>query len=320
MASQKSVQELSQTPQIWAVASGKGGVGKSFVAANLAMALASHEKKAVVVDLDLGSANAHTCLGVNHPNTTLSDLLHQKNADINLLVERGENPFIGLISGASDDLNMANLKHYQKLKIIRNLKRLDADYVILDLGAGTGFNTLDFFLAADRSLLVVMPEPTSVENSYRFIRSLLTRQLKSLPKAHQRVAAEVFQQQKNKGVIQSFAAFLSDILEKYPEQGQLIQNNLKRLQVHLILNQIIDPSDIKLGEGMALISKRFFSLNLHLLGYLYHDNQVVQSLKQKQSYYQSFPQCRNSVCLHRIAEQIIAKRNQEQRLASASHV
>jgi flagellar biosynthesis protein FlhG len=320
MMSNSPIQPAPQTPQIWAIASGKGGVGKSFIASNLAMALASHEKKAVVVDLDLGSANAHTCLGVSHPSTTLSDLFHQKNADVNMLVEHGENPFLGLISGASDDLNIANLKHYQKLKIIRNLRQLDADYVILDLGAGTGFNTLDFFLAADHGLLVVMPEPTSVENSYRFIRSLLTRQLRSLSKEHQRMISKVFQQQKTIGSNQSFATFLSYILKKYPEQGQLIQNNLKRLKIQLILNQVLDPSDIKLGEGMTLITKRFFTLDLHLLGYLYSDSQVVQSLKQKLSYYQSFPKSRNALYLRRIAENIISKHEQELRLLRLSDV
>ena len=301
-------------PQIWAVASGKGGVGKSFVAANLAMALASHEKKAVLVDLDLGSANAHTCLGINHPSTTLSNLLHQK-VNINTLVERGNNPFVGLISGASDDLNMANLKHYQKLKIIRNLMHLDADYVVLDLGAGTGFNTLDFFLAADRGLLVVMPEPTSVENSYRFIRSMLTRQLKSLPKAQQRLAYHVYQEQQNLNTIQSFSGFVAAMMEKHPEQANLIQNNIKQLHINLIINQVFDPSDIKLGDGMKVITKKFFGLDLNLLGHLYHDTQVIQSLKQKHAYYQAFPQCRNAICLHRLAERIIFKHEQDLKLA-----
>ncbi len=301
-------------PQIWAVASGKGGVGKSFVAANLAMALASHEKKAVLVDLDLGSANAHTCLGINHPTTTLSDLLHQK-ININTLVERGHHPFIGLISGASDDLNMANLKHYQKLKIIRNLSHLDADYVILDLGAGTGFNTLDFFLAADQGILVVMPEPTSIENSYRFIRSMLTRQLKSLPKAQQRLAYYVYQEQRSLNHIQSFASFVAAMVEKHPEQAKLIQNNLKQLRVNLIINQVFEPSDVKLGDGMKVVTKKFFGLDMNLLGHLYHDTQVIQSLKQKLAYYQTFPQCRNATYLHRLAARIITKREQELRLS-----
>jgi len=293
-------------PLIWAVASGKGGVGKSFVAANLAMAFAAHEKKAVLVDLDLGSANAHTCLGINHPKTTLSQLLRHKNIDINSLVEPSNTPFMGLISGSSDDLDMANLKHFQKLKVMRNLRHLDADFVILDLGAGTGFNTLDFFLYADQGLLTVMPEPTSVENTYRFVKSLLTRQLRSLPKqSHALMNDILIEQKKDYGKIQSFAQFLADMLKKHPEHGKNIQGNLQKLQLNLVVNQMMDPADTKLGDAMQIIFHKYFSLNLNLLGCLHHDVHVIQALKQRQSYYQLFPQSRNAICLHRMAEKVI---------------
>lgn len=302
-------------PQIWAVASGKGGVGKSFVAANLAMAFAAHEKTTVLVDLDLGSANAHTCLGLTSPKHTLSQLLNQKNKDINALVEHGSNPFIGLISGAGDDFNMANLKHYQKLKIMRNLKHLNADYIILDLGAGTSFNTLDFFLFADQGIITVMPEPTSVENSYRFVKSLLTRLLKSLPQESQRLMHDILTEQKRKfGKIQSFAAFLSDMLNQHPKDGKIIQKLLRPLHINLIVNQVIDPSDIKLGEAMQVIFQKYFALHLNLLGSLHHDTHVIQALKQRQSYFQLFPQSRNATCLHRIAEQLIKKHTLDTRL------
>lgn len=293
--------------QIWAVASGKGGVGKSFVAANLAMAFAAHEKVTVLVDLDLGSANAHTCLGINKTQHTLSQLLNGKDVNINALVERGSNPFIGLISGAGDDFNMANLKHFQKLKIMRNLKHLDADYIILDLGAGTSFNTLDFFLFADQGILTVIPEPTSVENSYRFVKSLLTRQLKALPKPSQILMHDILTEQKRTmGKVQSFASFLSDMLEKHPKHGQTIQTNLSALKLNLMVNQVIDPADIKLGESMQVVFQRYFALALNNLGYLHHDANVIRALKQRESYFQLYPQSRNATCLFRVTEKIIA--------------
>jgi len=308
MAEQNTTNTVQKEPLILAIASGKGGVGKSFVAANLAMAFAAHEKGTVLVDLDLGSANAHTCLGISHPTTTLSQLLNQKNVNINDLVERGDTPFIGLISGASDDLDMANLKHFQKLKIMRNLKHLNVDYVILDLGAGTGFNTLDFFLYADQGFLTIMPEPTSVENTYRFVKSLLTRQLKKLPQESHALMNDVLKEQKKVfGKVQSFALFLSDMLYNHPNHGKNIQNNLRNLNINLIINQMIDPADTKLGEAMKVIFYKYFSLEVNVSGCLHHDTHVIQSLKQRQSYYRLFSQSRNAICLHRIAEDMIKK-------------
>ncbi len=295
-------------PQIWAVASGKGGVGKSFVAANLSMALAEQGKKTVLVDLDLGGANTHTCLGITDPKTTLSDILLHHSPIINDMVEYHDNPKLGLISGASDHLQMANLKHFQKLKIMRHLSHLDADYVILDLGSGTSFNTLDFFLFADQALLTIVPEPTSVENSYRFIKCLLARTLKSLPEKTQRIMNHVLTQQKNTtGKAQSFAYFCAEMDVSHPEHGLLIRDNLKKLNLNLIVNQVLEPSDIKLGNAMEVIFRKYFDLNINLMGYLYHDAHVIQSLKQKQAYYHHYPQSRNATCLNRMATTLISK-------------
>ena len=302
---------VCHTPaQIWAVASGKGGVGKSFIAANLAMAFAAHEQRTILIDLDLGSANAHTCLGINQTQHTLSQLLNHRDMDINNLVERGHNPFIGLISGSDDDFDMANLKHFQKLKIMRNIKHLDADYIILDLGAGTGFNTLDFFLFADQGILAVVPEPTSIENTYRFVKSLLARKLKSLPHQSQTLIHGILnKQKKTMGKVQSFAALLNDMLEKHPKHGQIIQTSLATLNLNLMVNQVIDPADIKLGESMQVVFQRYFTLALNYLGYLHHDAHVVRALKQRESYFQLYPQSRNATCLLRITEKIITKQH-----------
>ena len=87
-----------------------------------------------------------------------------------VLVETGV-AGLRLISGGGDFLGAANINYQQKLRILTRVRALDVDVVLIDLGAGTSFNTLDFFLASDLGLLMVVPEPTSVENGYRFIRA-----------------------------------------------------------------------------------------------------------------------------------------------------
>jgi len=87
---------------------------------------------------------------------------------------------LSLISGASDLLSAANIKHVQKVRVMNHVRSLDVDVVLIDLGAGTTFNVLDFFLMSDVSILAVVPEPTSIENGYRFIKSALYRRLRTM--------------------------------------------------------------------------------------------------------------------------------------------
>lgn len=146
--------------------------------ANLSICLALMGYKVVTIDLDLGGANLHTCLGVPIPESTLSDYLSKKVRSLSELVTPTPINNLSIISGAQDDVGIANLKQMQKAKILSRLQELNADFVLLDLGAGTTFNTLDFFISADQGILTALPEPTSIENTYRFIKSVYHRKLK----------------------------------------------------------------------------------------------------------------------------------------------
>ena len=149
-------------PRIWAIGGGKGGVGKSVLAANLGVVLAKRRQRVVVVDADLGGANLHTLFGMPDPELTLSDYIDRNVPSLDDIVLSTSVPGLHLVSGAHALLEMANPKHGQKSRILRHIQKLDADHVILDLGAGTGINVLDFFLAARKGVLVVVPEPTSM--------------------------------------------------------------------------------------------------------------------------------------------------------------
>ncbi len=170
---------VARARKLVAVGGGKGGIGKSLVSANLGIALAQKGATVALIDADLGGANLHTCLGVPQPDISLSDFInHRVDKLEGALVPTGVER-LQLISGAQDMLDAANPKHGQKARLLRNMRSLDVDFVILDLGAGTAFNVLDFFLAADLGLCVLLPEPTSIENAYRFIKAAFFRRLQT---------------------------------------------------------------------------------------------------------------------------------------------
>jgi flagellar biosynthesis protein FlhG len=167
---------------IIAVGGGKGGAGKTMLSANLALGLAERGERVLLVDADLGGANVHTMLGVPPPEKTLSDFIHRKNELDELAVQT---PYanLRLISGALDDIDAANPHYHQKTRLLRHLNTFETDFLILDLGAGSSHNIVDFFLIADQRLLVVRPEPTSVENAYRFLKAAFLRRLRNVGRA-----------------------------------------------------------------------------------------------------------------------------------------
>lgn len=163
------------SPRVWAFGGGKGGVGKSVVAANVAVAMARQGRRVVLVDGDLGGANLDTMLGCERPQRTLSHFFDKTVPELrDIAVETGIEG-LTLVAGDGECLGAANPVHAQKLKLIRHLRTLPCDLVVIDLGAGTSFNTLDLYLAADVGIVVTTGEPTSLQNCFAFIKTATLR-------------------------------------------------------------------------------------------------------------------------------------------------
>jgi flagellar biosynthesis protein FlhG len=283
--------QMDQASQqkIWAIGGGKGGVGKSLVTANLSICLSLMGYRIIAIDLDLGGANLHTCLGAKIPEKTLSDYLTKKVRNMSELVTPTLIENLSIISGAQDDVGVANLKHMQKTKILSRLRELDADFILLDLGAGTTFNTLDFFISADQGILVSLPEPTSIENTYRFIKSVYHRKLKLAedlleigPLIDEAMNAKITD-------VSSPADLINKVIAVNPEMGHKLKNEIEQIMPRLIINQVRTQSDMDIGHSMKIISKKYFGINLDYAGYLEYDATVWQSVKKRKPLLMEFP-------------------------------
>lgn len=275
--------------KIWAIGGGKGGVGKSLVTANLSICLALMGYKVVAIDLDLGGANLHTCLGVPIPEKTLSDYLTKKARSITELLTPTAINNLWIISGAQDDLGIANLKQMHKAKLLNQLSELQVDFVLLDLGAGTTFNTIDFFISADQGIITTLPEPTSIENSYRFIKSVYLRKLKMAEELLE--IGPLIDQAMNAKISQNSTPndLINRVIEINPIMGQRLRAEINKLNPKLIINQVRTQADIDIGFSMKLISKKYFGLNLDYVGYLDYDATVWQSVKKRRPLLMEFP-------------------------------
>lgn len=293
--------------KIWAIGGGKGGVGKSLVSANVAIALALMGNKVVAVDLDLGGANLHTCLGLPIPQVTLSDYVSKKITNFeDLLVSTPINN-LKIISGAQDELGMANLKHMHKNQIIRKLHDLDADYILFDLGAGTAFNTIDFFITADKGILVVLPEPTSIENTYRFIKSVFYRRLKMIEGVAE-IEAMINESMNAKiaaGGTTSPADLVRRITEMSPEVGLRIKNEMADFRPNLIINQVRSQADIDIGYSIQSICRKYFGIEMTFPGYLDYDQSVWQSVRKRKPLLIEYPNSKLVNNFDRIVNKLI---------------
>ena len=152
-----------------AVTSGKGGVGKSNIAVNLAIKLASAGKEVVLMDADLGLANADVLCNIDLPSN-LSHVIARRKELAEVMVESTGG--FRLIGGASGLARMADLTDQDRQKLVDSLAELESrtDVILIDTGAGISPNVLSFTRCADEILVVTTPEPTAITDAYAVIK------------------------------------------------------------------------------------------------------------------------------------------------------
>jgi flagellar biosynthesis protein FlhG len=299
--------EMNNTqPCIWAVGGGKGGVGKTVITANTAISLAQQGKRCVALDLDLGGANLHTVLGVSDPDRSLTDFLRRKVDTLAEIMIPTPYHNLHFISGSKALLEMANPKFSQKEKLIRHITSLNVDYVLLDLGSGSAFNTLDFFLSADEGILVVLPEPTSVENAYHFIKAAFYRKLKrATKKTGVAEAIDKAMEEKVARGIQSPRALINNVLQISPEAGHALEEEARNFKPNIIVNQTRRQDDQELGADIVKACKDYFGINIHNLGHIEEDDSLRKAVRLRKAVVKAFPVSPSARAIHSIVTNLL---------------
>jgi flagellar biosynthesis protein FlhG len=296
--------------EIIAIGGGKGGIGKSMLSANLGLALAERGARVVLFDADLGGANLHTCLGVDPPKVTLSEFMDKKRNSLDELVVKTPHANVSLVSGALDEVGAANPKYSQKLRLLKEIARFDADYVIIDLGAGTSYNTLDFFLIADFGVVSILPEPTSIENAYRFVKAAFFRRLKNLEHAYglSKVVDRIMSE-KDRFVVRTPADLIGHIVREAPQRGRELAADLQSFGFKLVVNQVRSAEDEVTAKNVRSACSKYFGVEIELFGALPYDNAVWQAVRKRQAVIKAFPDSEVVLALRKVAERVASTRS-----------
>jgi flagellar biosynthesis protein FlhG len=294
--------------QIWAIGGGKGGVGKSMIASSLAVSLSRQGQHVVAVDLDLGGANLHTTLGVDLPKLGLSDFLSGRQDRLETCLTATHVNGLQLLSGAQDSLRVAQISIARKRALLQSLLRLDADYLVLDLGAGTADHTLDFYLFADIGIVSLLPEPTSIENGYRFIKSTYFRRLLLSPHlAEVRHLIDAAQDAKNPLGIKTPSDLFREVNKLSPEAGMRLKEEIENFRPKLIINQARTQTDVDIGFSVKTVCKKYFGIDMDYVGYLDYDSSVWQAVRRKRPLMLEFPNSRLVSSFERIAHYLVKR-------------
>lgn len=282
---QRSPRAVPPRPRVWAVGGCKGGVGKSVVACNLAVMLAKTGKRALLVDADLGAANLHTLIGDTEARRTLSAFIKAECDDLSLAIGKTEIPMLDIISGARDSLDAASLGEHKVARLREGIKNVAYDYVVLDTAPGTTNVILDVFMTANEGLLVVTPEPTSVENAYRFIKCLILRRIKKIHESDESGRLKMVLQKilhKKKDLRPRTIGSLLDELRAHDHgQGAILRELLRDTNLHIVVNQTRRPEDGALGYSMERACNDFFGLRVDFLGHIPYGDSVVESVRNR---------------------------------------
>lgn len=292
---------------IIAIGGGKGGVGKSFVSSSLAIFLAHQGHDTVLMDLDLGSANLHTCIGENGQLSGINDFLNDPKMPLENVVHPTAYPNLRFIPGAAEmNFDTANISEEQKSRLMSAIFNLNAKYIVLDLSAGTHAATLDFFLMASRRLVVFTPEPSSIENAYRFMKAAFYRRIRRFEfQLHLQELITSVMVEKARFGIRSPADLLRVVSKEDPGNGERLRKVMETLRFELILNQTRSFRDVELGPQLKSVCYKYFGIPCNLLGHVEHDNAVWQALRKRKPMLIEYPHSRLYAQLLGIARRLI---------------
>ena len=292
--------------QIIPVASGKGGVGKSLLSANLAIALGQAGKKVVLADLDLGASNLHLVIGQNSPKKGIGTFLTGESKFEEIIMPT-DYQNVSFIAGDSEIPGLSALKVAQKNALIKKFHSVNADYLIVDLGAGTHLTILDLFLTSPQGIIVTAPTVTATLNGYLFLKNAVFRLMAATFKKGTKAAEFINKLRNDSASLQRL--YIPKLIEKIteidPENGMKFKKRLAQFKPRLIMNMIDEPKDADKAQKIRRSCQQYLGLEVESLGVMYRDSMQDKALASSLPVTVYKPNSVLAQAVFRIAEKIM---------------
>lgn len=289
------------------IAGGKGGVGKSILSVNLAISIAAAGKKVLLIDLDLGGSNLHTLLGIKNNNFGIGHYFYNRKLLFKELILETAFDNLYFIPGDVHVFGSNEISFQQIKKLLKIIPEQSADYIILDLGAGSSQMTLDFFLISNSGIIVTTPQNTAVANAHLFLKNLVLRFMQRAFDTDHHISQ--FLKRVYKETKPGDLRDINDIMEEMrgisPDAVDKAEMFLEVLQPKIIINMVDSPQDYQVGETLSQLVKKHYQLNLECLGLVMYDKAMNNSIQDKEPFVLKYPETIVSMEINRITQKIL---------------
>jgi len=276
----------------------------------------------VLADLDLGASNLHVILGLSSVARGVGTWLSAPNADFSEIILDTDYPNLRFVPGDAEIPGLANIAASQKHRLIKKLLSMDADYLVLDLGAGTGANILDFFLTAPQGIVVTAPALTATLNAYLFLKNAVFRLMWTTFKKGTPAYAFLEGLRKDGSSLQK--AYVPAILEQIgkvdPVNRAAFDAKVALFRPRLVMNMLEDPKDAEKAQKIRRSCRQYLNLDVEHLGILYRDDLQDIALGSRIPIIRYKPQSVLSQAIYRMADKLLSCEDVEETTLSEEYL